>query len=309
MKTALIGKWHLGMSEPYWPTRRGFDYFWGFLNGTIDYYTHRSLGGGATGARVTYENERTIKLDGYFPELQTAKVVEFIEQHRFEPYFLYLPLALPHTPIQAPDRWVQPFRGRLPQLNATYAGMLSCIDDTVGQMRAVLERTGQWDRTTIVVTSDHGWVKKHTPAVVAAGSNAPFRGGKYELFEGGIRTPCIARWPGITRPGEVSDDLCWLPDWYTTITGKTTPDAIDLRPVLEGRKRLAGRHICWRFSDALVKTPLSYAIREGNRKLLRIGEDRFLFDLGTDPGENQNLYNRDTRIVAKLEEKLGACYE
>jgi arylsulfatase A len=129
------------------------------------------------------------------------------------------------------------------------------------------------------------------------------------LFEGGIRTPCIARWPGITRPGEVSDDLCWLPDWYTTITGKTTPDAIDLRPVLEGRKRLAGRHICWRFSDALVKTPLSYAIREGNRKLLRIGEDRFLFDLGTDPGENQNLYNRDTRIVAKLEEKLGACYE
>jgi arylsulfatase A len=304
MKTALLGKWHLGMSEPYWPTRRGFDYFWGYLSGTIDYYTHLSRGGGGTGKCSTYENERKIDLKGYFPELQAAKAVDFVEQHRDAPYFLYLALALPHTPLEVPDRWVDPFRNRLPKLNATYAGIVSCIDSTVGRIREALERTGQWDRTTIVFSSDHGWVKKHTPEVADAGSNAPFRGGKYELWEGGIRTPCIARRPGVTRPGTVSDTFCWLPDWFATLTGKPTSDAIDLRSALEGKPALGGRHICWRFEDTLVKTPLSYAVRQDSWKLLRIGGERYLFDLRNDPGEKQNMLDRRADLAEKLEEKL-----
>ncbi|MBI1895947.1 MAG: sulfatase-like hydrolase/transferase [Acidobacteria bacterium] len=303
-KTVLIGKWHLGMSEPYWPTRRGFDYFWGFLNGTIDYYTHRSLGGGGTGRRTTYENERPITLDGYYPELATAKAVEFVESNRSQPYFLFLSLALPHTPLQAPEKWVRPFRGRMPDARARYAGMLRCLDDGIGQVRAALERTGQWSQTVIVFASDHGWVKKRTPEVAGAGRNEPFRGGKYELLEGGIRVPCIVYWPGLAKRGSVCTEPTWLADWFPTLTGKQTADGQDLHALLAGRRALQDRDLCWRFADALVHTPLSHAIRRGDWKLLDVGSERGLFDLSHDPAEERNLSGRYPRVVADLERRL-----
>jgi arylsulfatase A-like enzyme len=286
MRTALIGKWHLGMGEPYRPNHRGFDFFWGFLNGTIDYDTHLSKGGGATGQRTTYENGRPIELTGYFPELAAAKAVEFVESNRDRPYFLYLPLALPHTPIQAPEHWVSPFRGRMPASQAVYNGMLRSMDDGIGQLCKMLKRTQQWDRTAVIFLSDHGWVKKRPPA--GAGSNGPFRGGKYELWEGGIRVPCIARWPGITRAGTTTDALSWLCDWFSTLTGARSRDGIDLRRVLAG-KPAPDRDLCWRFEDPAVQTPLTYAIRSGQWKLIRGGknwQDTHLYDLVSDPGEN-----------------------
>jgi arylsulfatase A-like enzyme len=305
-KTALIGKWHLGMSERYWPTRRGFDYFWGFLNGTIDYYTHRSLGGGATGHRTTYENERPIALEGYFPELATAKAVEFVEENSASPYFLYLPLALPHTPLQAPEKWVEPFRDRMPPPDALYAGMIRCIDDGFGKIRNALERTGQWSRTVVVFASDHGWVKKRTPEVAGVGRNTPFRGGKYELLEGGIRVPCLVRWPGLTKPGSVQSKPTWLADWFPTFTGKPTSDGQDLRPLLSGAQLHGERDLCWRFADTLVETPPSQAIRRGNWKLLQVGQTRALFDLSSDPGEERNLFDRQPKLVADLQQRMSA---
>jgi arylsulfatase A-like enzyme len=206
-RTALIGKWHLGMTERYWPGRRGFDYFWGFLSGTLDYFTHESRGGGGTGRPVTYENDKPIRLEGYYPDRMAERAVRYVEENRSSPYFLMLTSPLPHTPLAATDRWIAPFRDRLDKTGATYAGMVACLDDTVGQVRAALERTGQWDRTVIVFLSDNGWVKKVTPQVALAGSNHPFRGGKYELLEGGIRSPGIVRWPGVTRPGTVCREV------------------------------------------------------------------------------------------------------
>lgn len=301
LRTALIGKWHLGMGEAYRPTRRGFDYFWGFLNGTINYNTHLSMGGGATGKRTTYENAQPIQLDGYFPELAAAKAVEYVETNPREPYFLYLPLALPHTPLQAPERWVSAFRGRMTDSQAVYNGMLRCLDDGIGQLRAALERTGQWDRTAIIFLSDHGWVKKRPPA--DAGSNGPFRGGKYELQEGGIRVPCIVRWPGLTRAGATTDAVSWLPDWFPTITGEKSRDGVDLRRLLAGRGA-PDRDLFWKFEDPAVKTPPSLAIRRKQWKLLRVGGEQWLYDVVRDPGESRDLMAEEPAIAAKLNRRL-----
>jgi arylsulfatase A-like enzyme len=305
LRTALIGKWHLGMSGPYHPIRRGFDSFWGFLNGTIDYQTHLSTGGGGRGTRTTYQNRIPLELSGYYPDLLNDQAARFVEQNRSDPYFLLVAHALPHTPLQATDQWLKPYAANMPDVNARYAAMVACLDGCVGRMRSALERTGQWDRTVIVFISDNGWVKKVTPAVAPAGSNGPLRGGKYELYEGGIRVPCIVRWPGVTRPGTVSHVPTWFPDWLPTLTGNSTQDGRDLRSVLSGS---AGheRALCWRFADPLVKTPLSYAARRGRWKLLITGDERALYDLAADAGETKNVIDAESTIAARLERDLDA---
>jgi arylsulfatase A-like enzyme len=297
--TALIGKWHLGMKGAYLPRKRGFDYFWGFLNGTIDYFTHLSKGGGATGQRTTYENEQPVELKGYFPDLATAKAVQFVEAHASRKWFLYLPLALPHTPLQAAERW------KKSEPNAEYRGMLRSLDNTIGELRAALERTRQWDRTVVVFLSDHGWVKKRAPA--GAGSNGLLRGGKYELYEGGIRVPCIVRWPGVTKPASTVNTPCWFPDWYATLTGKRTQDGIDIKNLLRGSAG-ADREFYWRFEDSAVKTPLSFAVRHGKWKLLKVGSEKWLFDLEQDPAEQRDLSARQPTIVADLERRLAGRF-
>ncbi|MBM3734316.1 MAG: hypothetical protein FJW39_00895 [Acidobacteria bacterium] len=296
-KTALIGKWHLGMKGAYRPDQRGFDSFWGFLNGTLDYNTHLSAGGGGRGTRTTYENGTPLKLDGYLPELLAAKVVEFVESHRDRPYFLYLAHPLPHLPLQVPARWLNPAqKGQ----QAVYSGMVACLDGCVGQLRAALERTGQWERTIVVFASDNGWVKSRTPTVAAYGSNGPLRGGKYELFEGGIRTPCIVRWPGVTRAGSVSSAVSWFPDWVPALAGVKTTDGRDIRKQLSGHVGDNKRTLVWRFEDSLVKTPPSVAVRQGRWKYLRVGTERFLFDLDADPGEARDVSRENPSVIERL---------
>ena len=297
--TALIGKWHLGMKGAYLPRKRGFDYFWGFLNGTIDYVTHLSKGGGATGQRTTYENEQPLELKGYFPDLATAKAVEFVESHASSKWFLYLPLALPHTPLQAADRW------KRSEPNAEYRGMLRSLDNTIGELRAALERTGQWDRTAVIFLSDHGWVKKRPPA--EAGSNGVLRGGKYELFEGGIRVPCLVRWPGLTKAGATLHTPSWFPDWLPTLAGTPTEDGVDIREVLRGSGGTE-REFYWRFQDPAVKTPLSFAIRRGKWKLLKVGEKKWLFDLDADPAEQRDAAAVNPGILQDLERRLATRF-
>lgn len=288
VKTALLGKWHLGMSAPYHPNRRGFDYFWGFLNGMHDYRTNLSAGGGGKGTRQTYENETPIKLNGYFPELLTRKAVEFVEQHRNQPYFLYLAHPLPHVPLQAPPG----FASQEPR--DVYGAMLSALDETIGAVRSALERTGQWDRTVMVFLSDNGWVKKVSLDQAPLGSNGPFRGGKYELFEGGIRSPGIVRWPGLSRPGTIATTPTWFADWVPTFTGVMTRDGRDIRDVIAGRKGDEKRLLAWRFEDALVKTPLTFAARQGKWK--RLNDD--VYDLAADPGEQHPI--RSNRLEKEL---------
>lgn len=298
-KTALIGKWHLGMNGAYRPNGRGFDYFWGFLNGVIDYGTHRSTGGGGRGNVTTYENEKPLRLEGYYPDLLTNRVVDFVEKSASQPYFLFYSHPLPHMPLQVPVRWSQPFRDSLDEKRATYAGMVAHLDDSVGRLRSALERTGQWERTIVLFLSDNGWVMKPRQAGSGAGSNGVLRGGKYELFEGGIRVPCLLRWPGVTRTGTEVRQPSWFADWVPTLAGVRTPDGADLRPLLAGKK-IRERTLRWRFEDNLVKTPPSIAIRRGRWKLVGVGSESALFDIESDPGETRNVIAERPEIARRL---------
>ncbi|MBI1354549.1 MAG: sulfatase-like hydrolase/transferase [Acidobacteria bacterium] len=307
--TALIGKWHLGMSPESRPNRRGFDYFWGFLNGTIDYFTHESRGGGWTGRPALFRNDEPIKAEGYFPELLQEEAVRWIEADHDRPFFLYASFALPHTPLQAPPRWLDEYAGLEDQSRATYAAMVSCLDDGVGRILDALDRKGLAENTLVLFLSDHGWARlggrRHDSS---AGDNGPFQGGKYELTEGGLRTPCIVRWPGRIQPGVASRELTWTLDWFPTLAGlagapdlpRNPLDGRDIAPALTDGAEIPERTLYWRFADDVVKTPFSLAARRGAWKYLRVGETERLFDLEADPGERNDLAAAEPQRFAEL---------
>ena len=217
-ETALVGKWHLGVGEDYQPRKRGFQHFYGFLNGTIDYETHLSGGGGLQGQRATYRNETPVEEQGYFPELKYREAARFIDGRGSKPCFLFLSLALPHLPLQVPKKYSAVYAHIPNQNRASYAGMVSCLDQGVGKVMTALENKRFSDNTLVIFLSDHGWVKlSRNPGVAAAGDNGALRGGKYELTEGGLRVPCVVRWPGQIRPRSVSDTPTMTIDWVPTI--------------------------------------------------------------------------------------------
>jgi arylsulfatase A-like enzyme len=297
------------MSPAFWPRRRGFQYFYGFLNGTIDYFTHQSRGGGGRGTRTTYRNETPVEDEGYYPDLMTREAVRFIEQPRQKPSFLMYSTPLPHLPLQVPEHWSAPWR-HLGAQKAAYAGMIACLDDNVGSLLEALRKTNQEGNTLVVFLSDHGWVKLVRDQARDAGSNGPFRGGKYELAEGGIRSPSIVRWPSVVRPGGVSDAAVINLDWCPTfrkIAGegdrgpKNSLDGTSLLPLLTAEKSLPKRTLHWKFEDSLVGTPPSFAARLGPWKMLRVGNEAALYDVVADPGETRNLAARLPSRLRQLE--------
>jgi arylsulfatase A-like enzyme len=142
--------------------------------------------------------------------------------------------------------------------------------------------------------------------VAVAGSNGELRGGKYELYEGGIRVPCIVRWPGVTRAGAVVDTPSWFPDWMPTLSGGRSRDGVDLRTVLAGNGKKAERELFWKFEDRAVGTPLSFALRRGDWKLLRIGEATALYDLKSDAAERVDVARENPKVAAELSQRMKA---
>jgi arylsulfatase A len=304
-ETALIGKWHLGMGPDYRPLRRGFQYFYGFLNGTIDYNTHLSAGGGWRGKPTTFRGDQPVREEGYYPDLICDDAERFLRRRREKPFFLYYSTPLPHLPLQVPERWSAPY-AELGQRKAVYGGMVAHMDDEVGRLMRVLEETGQAANTVVLFLSDNGWVKLQA-GNAALGENAPFRGGKYELYEGGIHSPCIVRWPGQVRAGsEVKAPSSCL-DWFATfaalagVSGRPANplDGIDIRDALRG-KAPAERSLLWSFRDDAVKTPQSYACRRGRWKWLEIGGRKMLFDLEADPGESRDVSGEHPDVARRL---------
>jgi arylsulfatase A-like enzyme len=302
--TALIGKWHLGMPPAYRPSRRGFQYFYGFLNGTVDYYTHRSTGGGWRGRAVTFRNDNPIQETGYLPRLLCDDAVRFLQQKHDRPFFLHYATPLPHLPYQVPDEWMTPY-AHLGGTRGRYAAMVAHMDDEAGRLLHTLDQTGLAHNTLVIFCSDNGWVKLQ-PAHAPIGDNGPYRGGKYELYEGGIHSPCLVRWPGRVQPGSEVKTPVFNLDWFPTLAaaaGAPRPpaplDGIDITAALRGRP-LPTRDLLWTFRDDLVKTPRSYACRRGPWKYLEIGGEAMLFHLDHDPGETHNLAARHPRLLEQL---------
>ena len=300
--TGLIGKWHLGWKPEFGPNEHGFDYFFGFKSGAIDFYTHES----ADGSHDLFENRTPVHPDGYMTDLITDHAVRFIEQHASEPFFLDVSYNAAHWPFQVPDRPSKAprvaYQGPLDSTAPTrqdYAAMLERADAGVGQILQKLAALGLEQNTLVIFTNDNGgeWLSR----------NAPLFNRKATLWEGGIRVASIFRWPARLPAGKVSDQVGIFMDLTASILAATnTPvpadarlEGINLLPILEGRSPQVERTLFWR-------TPTQKAVRKGDWKLLANGPLLFLFNLRDDIGERTDLASQRIDLIRQLRPLIAA---
>ena len=306
--TALIGKWHLGWKNEFSPTAHGFDYFFGFKSGYIDYYQH-------TAGRDAdlFENDRPVEVPGYMTDLITERSVRFIEQNSKRPFFIDVSYNAAHWPYQRPDepstardngRHLGPF-DESTSTRADYVAMLERADQGIGRILEALTKSGLRANTIVIFTNDNGgeWLSRNTPLFHHKGS----------VWEGGIRVPAIIRWPGRIRAGRVSGQVGMTMDLTASIlaaTGTAVPPAaghegINLLPVLEGRAQEIERTLFWRVTGPRIQQ----AVRSGEWKLLMDGGRAMLFNLRTDVGERNNLIGQRSDIARRLRRLLVAWQE
>lgn len=306
--TALVGKWHLGWLPQFSPEAHGFDYFFGFKSGYVDFYQHTS-GGDAPIVEDLFEDGAPVKVDGYLTDLITDRSIRFIERHATRPFFLDVSYNAAHWPYQPPGkpstardrgRHLTPFDDDT-STRADYVAMLEHADAGVGRILQTLEQLGLREHTLVIFTNDNGgeWLSR----------NAPLFHNKGSVWEGGIRVPTIVRWPGRIKAGRTSAQVGATMDLTATIlaaTGTTIPagvrlDGVNLLPVFEGRAPEVDRTLFWRTPGAR-----QMAVRSGQWKLLFDSGRPMLFDLKTDIGERRNLIGSRTDIARRLRPLLEA---
>jgi arylsulfatase A-like enzyme len=310
--TALVGKWHLGWKSEFSPTAHGFDYFFGFKSGYVDYYQH-TAGADAPARADLFENDRPAEVPGYMTDLITERSVRFIEQNAGRPFFIDVSYNAAHWPYQRPDepstardhaRHLGPF-DEPTGTRADYVAMLERADRGVGLILAALDRSGLRGNTMVIFTNDNGgeWLSRNTPLFHHKGT----------VWEGGIRVPAIIRWPGRIRAGRVSGQVGMTMDLTASIlaaTGTPVPpearlEGINLLPVLEGRAPLIERTLFWRVTGARTQQ----AVRSGEWKMLMDGGRAMLFNLRADIGERNNLIGQRPDIARRLRPLLAAWQE
>jgi len=229
--SALVGKWHLGVSSPNTPTERGFDQFDGFLGDMMDdYQTHLRHG-----QNFMRHNREVIDPKGHATDLFTDWACKYLREragNKGQPFFLYLAYNAPHGPIQPKADWLAKVKQREPQMTEKRAKLVALIehlDDGIGQVLRTLDETGLAGNTLVIYTSDNGGV------LTDGANNGPWRSGKQHMYEGGLRVPCAARWPGQIKPDSRTDRIAQTMDWYATAleaAGVKAPAGIDARSLL-----------------------------------------------------------------------------
>jgi len=304
-ETAICGKWHLGQfKKEYQPTHRGFDHQYGHYLGMIDYFTHKR-----DGAKDWNRNDEPLDEVGYTTELIAAECVRIIEGHdTSKPLFLYVPFNAPHTPLEAPKRYIDMYADVTPVRRRRFSAMVTCLDDAIGKVLAALEKREMRDNTLVLFVSDNGGPR--------AADNGHLRGRKGSVYEGGTRVPAVIAWPGKIAAGAVVDEPLHIVDLFPTlihVAGGTT----------EGSKPLDGKD-AWDTIVAGKPSPhddillnvndRQGAVRAGNWKLVyrRVGRrgqkrDSYeLFDLGNDPGEKTDLSQQHPDKLKALKARLAA---
>jgi arylsulfatase A-like enzyme len=305
--TGLIGKWHLGYKPELSPNAHGFDYFYGFKSGFIDYYQHT----GGNGDHDFFENDSPTHPAGYSTDLFTERAIKFIDEHASSPFFLEIAYNAAHWPFQIPDHpSVAPNNGRFVQpvdentsTRADYVAVLERADQGIGRVLATLAARGL-DRNTIVVfMNDNGgeWLSR----------NAPLFHRKDSVWEGGVRVPAIMRWPGRIPAGKTTPQVGSVMDVTATLLaagGATVPadarlEGMDLLPILEGKAAPVERTLFFRNT---VGGRQQRAVRKGNWKVLVDGPNTFVFDLSKDVGERNDLASSRQDIARALRPLLAA---
>jgi arylsulfatase A-like enzyme len=296
--TAIVGKWHLGLQSPDRPTDRGFDHFHGFLGDMMDdYYTHRRHD-------INYMRleEDEIDPEGHATDLFSQWACEYILDRgkRKKPFFLYLAYNAPHTPIQPPDEWLERVQQREQGIDPKRAKLVALIehmDDGIGRVLSALKESGADENTLVIFTSDNGG------QLNIGASNGPLRDGKQAMYEGGIREPMCAVWPGRIAPGAGSDRVAMTMDFFPTICeacGAEFGHEIEGRsilPTLLGETQTPEtRTLFWvrREGGPRYGGRAYYAARQGDWKLVQNGpyEPLRLFNLKDDPMEERPVENQ-----------------
>ncbi|MFA6173384.1 MAG: sulfatase [Kiritimatiellales bacterium] len=287
-RTAAFGKWHLGEEPQYRPTARGFDEFYGFLSGKHSYWKAQDPEWGP----MVRGDAEPATLDKYLTFKLADEACAFVKSAEGNPFFLYLAFNAPHAPMEAPPEYLAKTKQIKDRRRAIYAAMVMALDDAVGQVLDEVRRAGLEDSTLIVFLSDNGGAT--IPGSDQNGaSNAPLRGSKAQLWEGGIRVPFFASWPGKIPEGTVSDVPVISMDLFPTfvaLAGAEVPgncDGLDLSKILCGKTgKLPPREFFWRFFDTQA------AVRSVGLKWVRVGDDKGLYDVSEDCAEADNLLNR-----------------
>lgn len=306
-ESTIVGKWHLGLTSPNTPTERGFDHFHGFLGDMMDdYVTHRRHG-------KNYMRRDLEEIDpaGHATDLFTQWACDVIDRKR--QFFLYLAYNAPHTPIQPPDEWVRKVKARQPGITDQRAKLVALVehmDHGIGRLVERLKATGQLQNTVIVFTSDNGG------QIEVGGTAGEWRGGKQDMYEGGLRVPMIVSWPGMVKPGTTTSAVGLTMDLYATlgeIAGTKLPADVDgrsLLPVWRGEAaEMPARDLVWmrREGGGPYQGRDYYAFRRGDWKLLQNTpfEPYRLYDLKNDPHEQQDRAAAEPARVKELSAALS----
>lgn len=316
--TAQVGKWHLNhagrKAAEYGPTSHGFDVAFGKPPGTKGYQLK-------PGSNPNGESESE-----YLTDYLTDKAVEFIDESKDKPFFLYFAYHVPHTPIQGREDLVAAFAKKVQpgavHKNPSYAAMVASLDQSVGRVLERLERYGIADNTLVVFTSDNGGLTQRYGKHDSFTENLPLRRGKGSAYEGGVRVPTIIRWPGVTKAGSVCDEQVMTIDYYPTFlevtaspgdkTHNASVDGRSITPLLRNPSSSIDRDLFWHYPHyhAGGDSPYS-AIRSGDLRLIEFHEDSRveLYNLAKDLGEQHDLATAMPHKAKQLRQALHAWRE
>lgn len=310
--TGMFGKWHVGQQGDYHPARRGFDEAIVSMGKHFDFVTSPKLG---------------YPPGTYLADFLTDKAVDFLERNKARPFFLYLPHFGVHSPYQAKKELIAKFEKKPPaggHRDPTYAAMIASVDESVGRVLAKIDELKLADNTVVIFSSDNGGVGGYRE-INGKGvtDNAPLRGGKGMLYEGGVRVPFLVRWPGVIQPGSTCPEPTIHVDLFPTLlelAGAAKPpqslDGESLVPLFHDPKvHLKREAIYTHFPGYLEgygtgqwRTAPVGTIQAGDWKLLEFFETGRLelYNLRDDPGEKTNLAERMPGKARELQTKLAA---
>ena len=324
--TLMTGKWHLGHADQrFWPQNRGFDHFYGNVLGEVDYFSHER------GGLIDWQRDGAfVREPGSFTTLIGDEAVRLIDQQSADkPFFLYFASLAPHSPYQVPQSYMEAYKDVADPQKRAYFGMITALDEQVGRIVSALDRKGLRENTIILFSSDNGGAltglfasgaispedRSHQEGAIAQGaaapaSNAPLRGGKGSLLEGGVRVPAFVNWPRRLAPRVVAEPLHMIdvmPTLLALAGAKGSPDhPFDGRDMWSTLAQGAPSPN----EDILISVEaFRGAVRKGDWKLLKVallpGRTE-LYNLADDPGETTDVAQTHPDIVRDLEARLLA---
>jgi len=322
--TAITGKWHLGSEPEEGPQKFGFDHGYGSLAGGTGPMDHRYKEGEFS--QTWHRNGKLIEEEGHVTDLIAREAVQWLEARGEKPFFLYVPFTAIHVPMIEPEKWLKANAQLTEPGQRLRAACATHMDDAVGQILAVLDKKKVRDNTLVLFFGDNG---AHGPSdnqggaypgkyedVQVGNDNLPWRGHKSGVYEGGIRTPGLACWPGKLAVGETSipmHAIDWMPTLCTLagakVGGDLKWDGVDLWPMLTNPSKVPPARTLYTAAPSFR----AQAVRHGDWKLIVTASNgkkgtkgqEELFNLATDPGEKENLTAKKPEVLKEMKERLA----